>query len=35
MSGIFICLFAWVFKDELRKWVSAAIAEGIKRSKDN
>jgi hypothetical protein len=34
MSGIFICLFAWVFKDEIRKWVSIAIAEGIKLSKE-
>jgi hypothetical protein len=34
MSGIFICLFAWAFKDEIRKWVSIAIAEGSQLSKE-
>ncbi len=34
MSGFIICVVAWAFKDELRKWVSAAIAEGIKLSKE-
>jgi len=35
MSGFVIILFAWVCNKEIKEWVSSAIAEGIKRSKDN
>lgn len=35
MSGIFIVVAAWAFRDELRNWFAAAIAEGIKRSKED
>jgi hypothetical protein len=32
MSGFIIVLVAWLTKDELKEWVSSAIAEGIRRS---
>ena len=33
MSGLVICFFVWVFKNEISSWISDAIAEGIRRSK--
>lgn len=35
MSGLIIVLAAWLVKDELKEWVSSAIAEGIRRSKES
>ena len=33
MGGVFVVLWAWVYKDEISNWVSDAVAEGIRRSK--
>jgi hypothetical protein len=33
MGGVFVVLWAWVYKDEISNWLSDAVAEGIRRSK--
>ncbi len=33
MGGLFVVLFAYLFKQEISEWLSNAIAEGIKRSR--
>lgn len=33
MGGLFVVLFAYLFKQEISEWLSNAISEGIKRSK--
>jgi hypothetical protein len=33
MGGLFVVLWAWLFKDEISNWLSDAVAEGIRRSK--
>lgn len=35
MSGVFIVLVAWLCNKEIKDWFSSAIAEGIRRSKEN
>ena len=34
MGGVFVVLWAWVYKDEISNWLSDAVAEGIRRSKE-
>lgn len=34
MGGIFVAFVAWVYKDEISNWISNAVAEGIRRSKE-
>jgi hypothetical protein len=33
MGGLFVVLWAWLYKDEISNWLSDAVAEGIRRSK--
>jgi hypothetical protein len=33
MGGLFVVLWAWLFKNEISDWLSDAVAEGIRRSK--
>ena len=33
MGGVFVVLWAWVYKDEISNRLSDAVAEGIRRSK--
>jgi hypothetical protein len=33
MGGLFVVLWAWLYKNEISDWLSDAIAEGIRRSK--
>lgn len=33
MGGVFVVLWAWLYKDEISNWLSDAVAEGIRRSK--
>jgi hypothetical protein len=35
MGGVFVVLWAWLYKDEISNWLSDAVAEGIRRSKKN
>lgn len=33
MGGIFVVLFAYLFRQEISEWLSNAVSEGIRRSK--
>ena len=33
MGGLFVVLWAWLFKNEISNWLSDAVAEGIRRGK--
>jgi hypothetical protein len=33
MGGLFVVLWAWLYKNEISDWLSDAVAEGIRRSK--
>jgi hypothetical protein len=34
MGGLFVVFAAWILKDEISNWLSDAVAEGIRRSKE-
>jgi hypothetical protein len=34
MGGLFVVLVTWLYKDEISNWLSDAVAEGIRRSKE-
>lgn len=34
MGGLFVVFVAWIYKNEISNWLSDAISEGIRRSKN-